>query len=33
MTDFEYILQQARLFHYKGWEETELRKCWDISLG
>lgn len=26
MTDFEYILQQARLFHYKGWEDSELRK-------
>lgn len=25
MTDFEYILQQARLFHYKGWDDEELR--------
>ena len=30
MTDFEYILQQARLFHYKGWEDSELRKCVDM---
>lgn len=30
MTDFEYILQQARLFHYKGWEDSELRKCLDM---
>ena len=30
MTDYEYILQQAKLFHYKGWEETELRKCVNI---
>ena len=30
MTDFEYILQQAKLFHYKGWEEGELRKCVDM---
>jgi hypothetical protein len=27
MTDFEYILQNAKLFHYKGWEDGELRKC------
>ena len=27
MTDFEYILQKAKLFHYKGWEEAELQKC------
>ena len=27
MTDFEYILQQVKLFHYKGWEEGELQKC------
>ena len=30
MTDFEYILQNAKLFHYKGWEEGELRKCVDM---
>ena len=30
MTDFEYILQQAKLFHYKGWEDSELRKCVDL---
>ena len=29
MTDYEYILQQAKLFHYKGWEDGELRKCVD----
>lgn len=27
MTDFEYILQNAKLFHYKGWEVGELKKC------
>ena len=27
MTDYEYILKQAKFFHYKGWEEGELRKC------
>ncbi len=30
MTEFEYILQQAKLFHYKGWEDGELRKCVDM---
>ena len=30
MTDYEYILQQAKLFHYKGWEDGELRKCVDM---
>jgi len=30
MTDFEYILQQAKLFHFKGWEDSELRKCVDM---
>lgn len=30
MTDFEYILQNAKLFHYKGWEDGELRKCVDM---
>ena len=33
MTNFEYILKQAKLFHYKGWEEGELRKCVDILVG
>lgn len=27
MTDFEYILEDAKLFYYKGWEKGELRKC------
>ena len=30
MTDFEYILQQVKLFHFKGWESGELRKCVDM---
>jgi len=33
MTNCEYILKQAKLFHYKGWEEGELRKCVDILVG
>ena len=33
MTDCEYILRQAKLFHYKGWEEGELRKCVDMLVG
>lgn len=30
MTDYEYILKQARRFHYNGWEDGELRKCVDM---
>lgn len=30
MTDYEYILQQARKFHYKGWDYEELWKCVDM---
>ena len=30
MTDFEYILQQARKFHYTKWSDEELRKCVDM---
>ena len=30
MTDLEYIVKQAKLFHYKGWEAGELRKCVDM---
>ena len=29
MTDFEYILKQARKFHYSEWTDEELRKCVD----
>lgn len=30
MTDYEYIVKQVKFFHYKGWEEGELRKCVDM---
>lgn len=30
MTDFEYILKQARKFHYTKWDDGELRKCVDM---
>lgn len=30
MTDLEYILKQVKLFHFKGWEPGELRKCLDM---
>jgi len=30
MTDYEYILKQVKLFHFKGWESGELRKCVDM---
>ena len=30
MTDYEYILQQAKKFHFIGWNDDELRKCVDM---
>ena len=33
MTDYEYILQQARKFHYSKWTDEELRKCIDMLVG
>jgi hypothetical protein len=33
MTDYEYIINQVKLFHYKGWEGGELRKCVDMLPG
>lgn len=30
MTDYEYILQQAKKFHFAGWNDEELRKCVDM---
>ena len=30
MTDDEYIIKQIKYFHYKGWEDGELRKCVDM---
>lgn len=30
MTDFEYIIKQARKFHYTKWSDEELRKCVDM---
>ena len=33
MTDYEYILQQARKFHYSKWSDEELRKCVDKLVG
>ncbi len=30
MTDFGYILKQARKFHYSKWTDDELRKCVDM---
>ena len=27
MTDYEYIIQQVKKFHYSGWNDVELRKC------
>ena len=33
MTDYEYILQQARKVHYSNWNDEELRKCVDMLIG
>ena len=33
MTDYEYILQQAKKAHYAGWDDAELRKCVDKLIG
>ena len=33
MTDYGYILQQARKAHYSGWDDAELRKCVDMLVG
>ena len=30
MTDYEYILLQAKKFHFTGWNDDELRKCVDM---
>ncbi len=30
MTDYEYIYQQMKKAHYKGWGDEELRKCVDM---
>ena len=30
MTDFEYIFQQVKKFHFTTWDDTELRKCVDM---
>ena len=30
MTEYEYILKQARKFHYSKWDDAELRKCVDM---
>ena len=30
MTDYEYILQQVKKFHYSKWGDEELRKCVDM---
>lgn len=30
MTDYEYIIKQARMFHYTKWSDEELRKCVDM---
>ena len=33
MTDYEYIIQQVKKFHFSGWDDEELRKCVDMLPG
>ena len=33
MTDYVYIIKQARKFHYSKWTDEELRKCIDMLVG
>ena len=33
MTDYEYIVQQVKKFHYSGWNDEEMRKCVDMLRG
>lgn len=33
MSDYEYIYQQAKRAHYKGWGDDELRKCIEMLIG
>ena len=33
MSDYEYIIKQARKFHYTKWTDEELRKCIDMLVG
>ena len=30
MSDFEYIFQHVKMFHFSGWNDEELRKCVDM---
>ena len=30
MTDYEYIFQQVKKFHFSEWNDAELRKCVDM---
>ena len=30
MTDYEYIIQQAKKAHFSGWDESELRSCQEV---
>lgn len=30
MTDYEYILQQAKKFHFSGWNDEGLRLCQEV---
>ena len=33
MTDYEYIINQVKKFHFSKWDDGELRKCVDMLTG
>jgi len=33
MTDYEYIINQVKKFHFSKWDDGELRKCVDMLPG
>jgi lysine/ornithine N-monooxygenase len=33
MSDYEYIIKQARKFHYTKWNDAELRECIEMLFG
>ena len=30
MTDYEYIMERCRKYHFTGWKENELRECQEV---
>ena len=30
MSNFEFIIKQAKLFHFNGWKDEDMRECMDM---